>query len=213
MQANDTMTSINELFPKCRKLAYDSRQQLAQVQHGNLPASELYLVLEELQRQLDCMDQLSLNETPANREMWKRKIAEIRQESTSLRQQGQAAERELRNRVGSYQREREELMLRRRKRGGGEESEMNDLADEGKSLDQSHLMVNELLNVGEASLTGLVGQRQRLRGVRRVLGGIDNRLGLSQSTMRIIERRDITDAYLVAAGMVVTCLVIYFVWF
>jgi hypothetical protein len=34
-----------------------------------------------------------------------------------------------------------------------------------------------------------------------------NKLGLTQSTMRIIERRDITDAYLVFGGMIVTLLV------
>ena len=56
-------------------------------------------------------------------------------------------------------------------------------------------------------------QRQRLRGVRGVLTDIGNRLGVTQSTMRIIERRDITDAYLVAAGMVITGLVFYLVWF
>jgi len=210
------MTSINELFPKCRKLAYDSRQNLVQVQNGNLPASELFLVLEELERQLNCMDQLSLNETPTNRDMWKRKINELRQETNTLRQQGQAAEYASRNRMhGNYQREREELMLRQRRkqRGGNDESDVSNLADEGKSLEQSHYMVNDLINQGQASLTGLVEQRHRLRGIRGVLGDIGNRLGLSQATMRIIERRDITDAYLVAALMVVTLIVIYFVWF
>lgn len=206
------MTSINELFPKCRKLSYDSRQQLAQVQQGSLSASELYLVLEELHRQLDCMEQLSLNETPGNRDMWKRKINELRQEANSIKQQGQAAEYSRRS-TTTYRREREELMLRRRKNRAGGESDLQHLAGERQSLDQSHLMVDNLISQGENSLGNLVEQRQRLRGVNRVIANIGNSLGLSQSTMRIIERRDITDAYLVAAGMVVTCLVIYFVWF
>ena len=38
-------------------------------------------------------------------------------------------------------------------------------------------------------------------------------MGLSNATMRIIERRDVTDAYLVFAGMVVTLIVIYICWF
>jgi Golgi SNAP receptor complex protein 2 len=70
-----------------------------------------------------------------------------------------------------------------------------------------------LIDQGQASLNGLIEQRQRLRGVNRMVFDIGNRLGLSQSTMKIIERRDITDAYLVAGGMIVTILVIYFVWF
>jgi Golgi SNAP receptor complex protein 2 len=214
------MTSIVELFPKCRKLAYDARQHLAQAQHGTVSVTELYMVLEELGRQLDCMEELVVRETPAQRDVWKRKITELRQECASLQKSGEATaayssrQQQQQQRNGNaYGNERDELMLRRRKRRGGDESDLGNLADESGSLQQSHNMVGDLLASGQASLTGLVDQRQRLRGVKRVLVDIGSRLGLSQSTMRIIERRDITDAYLVAAGMVVTCLVIYFVWF
>jgi Golgi SNAP receptor complex protein 2 len=212
------MTSIGELFPKCRKLAYDARQQLAQAQQPQSPSgtiSELYMVLEELTRQLDCMNELVLRETPSNRDVWKFKITELRTECAALQQQGQAAEyaKQQEHYQSSYKNEREELMLRRRRRRGGNDSDMAHLADESESLQQSHSMVGDLLLTGQASLTGLMEQRQRLRGVKRVLVDIGSRLGLSQSTMRIIERRDITDAYLVFAGMVVTCIVIYFVWF
>ena len=212
------MTSINELFPKCGKLAYDARQQLSQVQNGTMTAADLGMVLDELDRQLDLMEDLVLRETPAQREKWKRKISELRQESSTLRQQGQTASDNYRRRTTSYQAEREELLRRRRGRGGQgggaeEESDMQNLAGEAQSLDQSHFMVNSLIGQGEANLSELVNQRQRLRGVRGILTDIGNRLGVTQSTMRIIERRDITDAYLVAAGMVVTCIVFYLVWF
>jgi Golgi SNAP receptor complex protein 2 len=212
------MTSIVELFPKCRKLAYDARQHLAQAQHGTVSVTELYMVLEELNRQLDCMDDYVQRETPAQREVWKRKITELRQECITLQQSGEATaaysnRQQQQQQRNSYGNDRDELMLRRRKRRQGDESDLGNLADESQSLQQSHNMVGDLLASGQASLTGLVDQRQRLRGVKRVLVDIGSRVGLSQSTMRIIERRDITDAYLVAAGMVVTCIVIYFVWF
>lgn len=207
------MTSINELFPKCGKLAYDARQQLSQVQNGGMTAADLIITLDELDRQLDLMEDLVLRETPAQREKWKRKISELRQESGTLRQQGQASDRYRRRNTASYGAEREELLRRRNRGRGEEESDMQNLAREAHSLDQSHYMVNSLIGQGEANLSELVGQRQRLRGVRGVLTDIGNRLGVTQSTMRIIERRDITDAYLVAAGIVVTCLVFYLVWF
>lgn len=256
------MTSIGELFPKCRKLAYDARQQLAMVQqqlassslssstpssymsavHGTAATSsgttsvvsvtELFLTIEELNRQLDGMEQLALRENPVSkRQTWKHKITELRNEAITLQQQGQAVAVRWQQRMGglgnssgssassnTYHREREELLVlrRRRQRGGmmgGDEEEMQNLADEGQSLAQSRTAVLGLIAQGEASLTGLVDQRQRLRGVRRVLADMSSALGLTQSTMRIIERRDITDAYFVAGGMVVTLLVIYFVWF
>ena len=206
---DDSMTSIAELFPKCRKLCYDARQELAQVQARQGAPGELFLVMEELHRQLDAMEQLIYREAPAQRQVWKRKIAAVRQEAAALEEQGRAWQR---THQSLHQRERQEL-LRRRNVPQDHQGDLQNLSTEARSLDQSTNMVFGLIAQGEASLDGLVDQRNRLRGVRGVLGEIDNRLGLSQATMRIIERRDITDAYLVAAGMVVTCLVIYFVWF
>jgi golgi SNAP receptor complex member 2 len=213
------MTSIVELFPKCRKLAYDARQQLAviQQQQAGGSVSELFIVLEELNRQLDCMDDLVLRETPEQRHVWKRKIHELRQECMTLQKQGQSAESLVRKM--SYQSDREELMSLRQRRGKNNqngssyENEIQNLAEEGSSLEQSQFMVMDIINQGQANLTDLVQQRQKLRGVTRVVADIGSRLGLTQTTMKIIERRDITDAYLVAACMVVTLIVIYLAWF
>ncbi|GKY94905.1 hypothetical protein MPSEU_000455400 [Mayamaea pseudoterrestris] len=205
------MTSIAELFPKCRKLAYDARQQLAQIQANQAPPSELFMVLEELNRQLDTMEQLVFKETATQRQVWKRKITELRQECASLQEQGNVWQKT--HHQSMYQRERQELLRRRNVLQHENQGDLQNLSEESRSLEQSTSMVFGLIAQGEASLGGLVDQRNRLRGIKGVLGDIGNRLGLSQATMRIIERRDITDAYLVAAGMVVTCLVIYFVWF
>ena len=218
------MTSVSELFPKCNKLAYDARQQLLLIQQQQrqqgttrtVAASDLFMVLEELDRQLNVMEEeLVLRESPAQREKWKRKIRDLRQVSASLREQGQAADYH-RQQQSTYHSEREEL-LRRRGRNkdnkNSNESDFHNLASEGESLQSSHRIVDSLIDQGSANLDSLVRQRQQLRGVRGVLNEIGNKLGLTQSTMRIIERRDITDAYFVAAGMVVTGLVFYFVWF
>ena len=107
------------------------------------------------------------------------------------------------------------MARRRRNRtgGGGDGDEMQQLAEEADSLASSSNMVNDLLSSGQASLSSLVGQRQRMRWVNRKMLDIGNKIGLSTSTMRMIERRDVTDAYLVFGGMIVTLLVIYFLYF
>lgn len=202
-QSTTTMTSIGELFPKCRKLAYDARQQLALQQ--NTGKSNLGLVLEELNRQLSTMDTLVLRETPASRTSWKRKIAELRKEAASLEKHQAVV-------TSHYQSERDEL-LRRRHRNQGNISDMQNLASESESLEKSHVAVMDLVQTAEASYESLREQRQRLRGVTRVVADMGNALGLTQTTMKIIERRDITDAYLVAACMVVTLIVLYVTWF
>ncbi len=90
---------------------------------------------------------------------------------------------------------------------------MQQLSREADSLESSRNMMNDLLASGQANLSSLVGQRQRMRWVNRKMLDIGNKIGLSNSTMRMIERRDATDAYLVFGGMVVTMLVIYFLYF
>mmetsp|Transcript_30998 Transcript_30998/g.52977 ORF Transcript_30998/g.52977 Transcript_30998/m.52977 type:complete len:209 (-) Transcript_30998:112-738(-) len=208
------MTSIVELFPKSRKLAYDSRQQLSQVQNGIKCPSELFLSLDELSRQLDLMENLAHRETPAQREMWKRKILELREDASSIRRQGEHYDRMVSSGI-RQRREREALFNRRRKnRSNGEDAdEMQQLTEEADSLANSRGMMNDLLASGEANLSSLVSQRQRMRWVNRKMLDIGNKIGLSNSTMRMIERRDATDAYLVFGGMVVTMIVIYFLYF
>ena len=209
------MTSIVELFPKCRKLAYDSRQQLSQVQNGILYASELFLSLDELNTQLDIMEKLVLRETPAQREVWRRKIQELREDGIAIRRNGEHYDRVANSSV-RHQKERDELLTRRRQRKGysnTEEQDLANLADEAQSWQQSQYMVSDLIGQGEASLAGLVNQRRQLGGVTRFLGQIGDSLGISNSTMKIIERRDVTDAYFVLGGCIITCIVIYFVWF
>jgi Golgi SNAP receptor complex protein 2 len=212
------MTSIVELFPKVRKLSYDARQQLAQVQNGTASFTDLQLLLEELNQQLDVMETLVLRETPAQRAAWKRKIAELRQESNFLSQQGKhyyTKQLQQMQQTSGYQQHRQELLSVRRRANAtnNTHNDLTALSDESQSLASSTNMVGALLQQGEASLNGLVDQRQRMRGIKGVVRNIGQKLGLTQSTMQIIERRDITDAYFVLAGMVVTCIVFYVVWF
>ena len=177
--------------------------------------SDLFVSLDELTRQLEIMEKLVLRETPAQREVWRRKIQELREDAVAIRRQGQHYDRIVNTNV-RHQKERDQLLTRRRQRkqySSTEEQDLSNLADEAQSWQQSHYMVNDLIGQGEAQLAGLVEQRGRLGGITRFMGQIGDSLNISNSTMKIIERRDVTDAYFVLAGCVITCIVIYFVWF
>jgi golgi SNAP receptor complex member 2 len=90
---------------------------------------------------------------------------------------------------------------------------MEQLAREGQHWQSSAGMVDDIIQTADASYASLREQRQRLRGASRVVADMADALGLTQTTMKIIARRDITDAYLIAAGMVVTLIVLYVTWF
>jgi len=212
------MTSVVELFPKSRKLVYDARQQLSQVQNGILPSSDLDLSLKEFVNLLDIMDSLLTKETPAQRQIWKRKLIELRSDSDNIKQQLHYHERMM-HANSKEQQERDELLTLRRRRvqrnnnnNNDVEHAMQNMADESKSLHSSKNMVSELLNSGQAQLGNLKEQRERMSGLKSIVLDMGNRIGVSQSTMRMIERRYVTDFYFVLGGMGVTLLVIYLVW-
>ena len=70
-------------------------------------------------------------------------------------------------------------------------------------------MMSDVLESGRASLESLGQQREALKGIQRRAFDIMSMLGVSNSVMRMIERRSENDKMLVYAGMVVTLICIY----
>uniref|UniRef100_T1GMQ5 Uncharacterized protein n=1 Tax=Megaselia scalaris TaxID=36166 RepID=T1GMQ5_MEGSC len=68
---------------------------------------------------------------------------------------------------------------------------------------------------GSSILSSLVNQRETLKGARTKLRTIGNTLGLSNHTMKLIERRFAEDKYILFGGMfltlVVISIVVYFI--
>lgn len=233
------MTSIVELFPKCRKLAYDARQQLAmlqQQQHGGSKGgsspSDVIMILNELNFQLQYMESTLLQkEIPRQRMIWSRKIKELQQESQLLQQQCHTAATStnrnnnqndinqyssMNNNHNSYSTDRDELLnlrQRRRQRQQTSESDIHNLSKESDSIQNSHSMIVDIISSGEASYQELKSQRRRMNSMSSILSNISDTIGLSKLTIQIIERRDITDAYYVIGGMIITLIVLYITWF
>lgn len=68
-----------------------------------------------------------------------------------------------------------------------------------------------MINTGSSILDNLREQRSKLKGAHRRLMDLGNTLGLSNTTMRLIERRAREDKYILIGGMVITLIVISFV--
>jgi hypothetical protein len=94
-----------------------------------------------------------------------------------------------------------------------EGSQRSELADAALYATLTSLLVASLLApLIAASLNSLVEQKNRMKGVKRVILDMATTLGVTNSTMRIIERRDVVDKYIVFAGIFVTCLVIWILY-
>jgi golgi SNAP receptor complex member 2 len=64
---------------------------------------------------------------------------------------------------------------------------------------------------GNNVLDNLRSQRETLKGARKRLLDIGGTLGLSNHTMRLIEKRVTEDKYVMITGMVITSLVIFLI--
>lgn len=73
----------------------------------------------------------------------------------------------------------------------------------------AHQGVDDMLLTGNSALDNLRSQREKLKGAHRRILDIGNTLGLSNHTMRIIEKRISEDKYVLYVGMAVTLLIIF----
>lgn len=79
------------------------------------------------------------------------------------------------------------------------------------SLQNSHRGIDEMLHTGANALDSLRSQRLTLKGARKRIIDMANTLGLSNHTMRLIEKRAVEDKYILLLGMVITIAVILIV--
>ena len=71
--------------------------------------------------------------------------------------------------------------------------------------------MDDLLNHGAAILENLRDQRYTIKGFHKKMLDVASTLGMSSTVMRLIERRQEGDKYVLIGGMVITCIVMYVV--
>lgn len=110
--------------------------------------------------------------------------------------------------------EREHLLTRRFQANADTTIELDHSLQHHTQMNNAHQGVDDMLTTGGSILTSLRNQRELLKGARNKMVTIGSTLGLSDHTMRLIERRLSEDKYVMFAGMFVTLfiigLVIYF---
>jgi Golgi SNAP receptor complex protein 2 len=127
----------------------------------------------------------------------------------SLQRFGVREERRL-----NEQKEREDL-LRRVNEDSGFRSLVGEYdAESGarNSVRRSNSMVDELLEQGASVLGSLGEQSATLRNVKRKMFSLLDKMGVSTSLLRVIDRRQRLDAMLVYGGMFFTVVFCFILW-
>src|SRR5690349_14474813 len=104
--------------------------------------------------------------------------------------------------------EREQLLTRRFQANGETTIDLDYSLQHHTQMNNAHRGVDDMLSTGGNILSSLKNQRELLKGARNKMVSIGNTLGLSDHTMRLIERRLKEDKWVMLGGMFVTLVII-----
>lgn len=105
--------------------------------------------------------------------------------------------------------EREQLLNRRFTANSETSIDIDYSLQHHNSMLNSHRGVDDMLMTGSSVLESLRSQREKLKGARKIILDMGNTLGLSNHTMKLIEKRISEDKYVLYIGMAVTLLIIF----
>lgn len=159
------------------------------------------------------LDILVNKEPPTRRANAKLRVDQLKYDCQHL----QAAIRQIQHR--RYQREEEERQreaLLTRSFTTNDHNDTSVLMDAGlqqnTKLRDSHRGMDNLLGQGQSVLENLREQRVTLKGAHKRMLDIVNKLGLTNTVMRLIEKRTYQDKFILFGGMIVTCVIMFLLW-
>ncbi|XP_031562216.1 Golgi SNAP receptor complex member 2-like [Actinia tenebrosa] len=206
---------MEQLYQQTNRLILQVQGQLNKL--GTVTADNLIEVeqdidnvLQEVSSNCDKLNILVNKEPPHKRQSAKIKadqlIYDLRHLQTAFHNyQQRKIQRE------QEERERDELLNRKfAPNSSGETSIMIDHAlQHNTGLQNANRGLDDMISSGSSILTGLREQRYTLKGAQKRILDLANTLGLSNTVMRLIDKRATQDKWIVLIGIVVTCAIMF----
>ncbi|KAM1634453.1 hypothetical protein TB1_026937 [Malus domestica] len=147
----------------------------------------------------------------SQRDLWKRKVEQIAEEAQSLKDSLDRYDARNQKRA-TEARERAELLGRANGDGAHVMRIFDEEAQARDSVRNSARMLEETNATGEAILRKYAEQREFLKRAQRKALDVLNTVGLSNSVLKLIERRNRVDQWIKYAGMILTVVVLFLIW-
>jgi len=206
--SNILINEIQEvLFPRL-----ESSISLNDQKNGVIIESEIEAKLKHLDTNCDKLEIIVNKSGPNERPQLKLRLDQFRYDSrhllSSLRNlHHKRIQRE------REEREREELLTRRFTTNTETNIAIGDYyVDENSKLKNFHSNIDDMIASGSNILHSLRDQKGILKGAQKRLMDIGNTLGLSNTVMRLIEKRGHTDKYILFGGMTLFCVLMFLIW-
>ncbi|XP_056608693.1 Golgi SNAP receptor complex member 2-like [Triplophysa dalaica] len=221
---------MDTIYHQTNKQIHDVQSQMGRLETTDresvhLFENELQARIDQIFNQLERLEILASKEPPNRRQNAKLRVDQLKYDvqhlQTALRNfQHRRYDRE------TQEKDREELLSRVSQRTSvnhtfsciyisHRDADTSIPIDEtlqfNTNLYNAHRGVDDLLGSGSSILNGLRDQRSTLKGTHKKMLDVANMLGLSNTVMRLIEKRATQDKFIMIAGMLATCLVMFLV--
>jgi golgi SNAP receptor complex member 2 len=196
------LPALSELLPEEKRRLHELELQFNEVEKGSSYShiNDVSLGLSEMCMRFDQLDKLVLSEPKDRREDCKRRITHLRNSHQHIKVSLDSWIR--RNSSYNFDAQKKDLF-------GGADLEGGTMRDAVNST----RMMNDYIASGKETLGNLLSQRERLKSVQRKVFDILNYLGLSNTIIKNVERRDFVDKWLVFVGMLFILLLIGVIYF
>lgn len=180
-------------------------------QSVHLLENELFGRIEQIFNQLERLEILASKEPPNRRQNAKLRVDQLKYDVQHLRTALQNFQHRRYTRE-AQEREREELMSRTFTTNDADTSiPIDETLQLNSSLHSAHRNMDGIIANGGSILDGLRDQRGTLKGTHKKMLDVANMLGLSNTVMRLIERRATQDKFIMIGGMLATCVFMFLV--
>jgi Golgi SNAP receptor complex protein 2 len=209
---------MEALYHQTNKMVQDVQNQLGRLERASTPEEnhqlevELQTRIDQIVSNCERLELLVNKEPPSRRATAKLRVDQLKYDCQHL----QAAKRNVQHR--RYQKEEEErereLLMSRVFATPNDETQITiDAAlQHNQHLHSATHGVDEILHTGTSLLANLRDQRGTLKNVQRKVLDMMTTLGLSNTVMRLIDRRAHQDKFILFGGMLVTCIIMFLVW-
>uniref|UniRef100_A0A182P786 Golgi SNAP receptor complex member 2 n=1 Tax=Anopheles epiroticus TaxID=199890 RepID=A0A182P786_9DIPT len=203
MQTNSLIQETQQCFQRLN----DSRFESSEIEH------DIELKITTVNGNCDRLDVLLFKVPVAQRQNAKMRVDQLKYDIRHL-QAALKMYQDKKQRRATELAERESLLNKRFTANAETSIDIDYSLQHHNSMQNAHRGVDEMIWTGSNILDGLRTQRETLKGARKRILDIGNTLGLSNQTMKMIERRLVEDRYVMYGGMFVTtviiCLIVYF---
>ncbi|XP_040291565.1 Golgi SNAP receptor complex member 2 isoform X1 [Bufo bufo] len=207
---------MEALYHQSNKHVHEVQNQMGRLescdkQSVHILENEIQARIDQIFSNLERLEILSSKEPPTKRQNAKMRVDHLKYDVQHL----QTALRNFQHRRYAreqQEREREELMARTYTTNDSETSiHIDETLQYNSSVRNAHQGIDDLLGSGTSILEGMRDQRKTLKGTQKKILDVANMLGLSNTVMRLIEKRAFQDKAIMIGGMLLTCVVMFLV--